>query len=543
MPINTNKYSLWILFVTLVAIIAGCESGTGQSKANSNIPRPIETVKPAASSQVEPHISNISLTEDSSYLSRFQSNPYSQLTSYTLEAYSPDQDLYNFLFEAALERKDSVDISSFALTPQQIMDTASSMYEQAGMHLYYLSFVKWSKDYKTIRFQYNDSDEHIAAVQSHYYEQMNHLLHNVAPEHYSEYQRFFAVYDYIARHADYSDDINDPTTHTAHSILTKNMGICGGFAALTNLVLNEVGVYSEYVSNVAHAWNIVELGGERYHADVTWGAGYKQGNESSLNHALMNDERRSEGLIDAGLNDDPTILGFPRVYPVTPEPVSGTRFDFLAEIYGIYALDIEKGWIYFSLSDSIERIKLDGTGRETVWNEPAYNLAYYNDTLYFSGTEPTTIYKMKDGAEPIVLDQSNEIYTITIHDGILYYGDLEGNGKELDLNFFSKEAFNHFDSIDKPLKVQAGGTYSLQIEFDAQMNTEVLPQDFIGLVTKDGNSLPLHMYWSDNGKMLTVRSKSTASFESNVSLYVAAGIESAAGSKTTESRMVQIEQE
>jgi hypothetical protein len=541
-PINMNMINRWVLSVTILAMLAGCKPGTDLIEPNPDAPKPVDSVNHASPPQKVPHIRKISLSADPSYLDRFKSNPFSQMTSYMLETYSPDQALYNALFEAAMNRKDSVDISGFALTPKQVMDTASTLYEQAGMHLYYVSFIKWSKDYKSINFRYNDTADHIPAVQSRFYQQMNHLLYNVAPEHYSDEQRFFAVYDYISRYANYTDDMTDPTTHTAHSILTNGMAVCGGFAALFDLVLHHIGVPSEYVSNVAHAWNIVELGGERYHTDLTWGAGYKDGMESTLRFALMNDEKRAEGLTNAGLNDDPAIVGFPRDNPVSPAPVTDNRYQFLSDMYGNYALDIDNGWIYYSTMENIERMKLDGTGRETVSNQTANHFAYYDDTLYFSGTDPKTLYKMKDGAEPTVLDQSMEIQKMTMHDGILYYGDTAGKGKKLDLNTFSTEGFNSSNTTtDAALMVQAGSTFSMQIVFDAAMNAKVLPKDKIGLLTEAGKSLPLHMFWSEDRRTLTLRSKSSAVFDSEVSLYVAAGIETAAGAKTKENRVVQIE--
>ncbi|MFZ3590808.1 hypothetical protein ACOI1C_16530 [Bacillus sp. DJP31] len=44
----------------------------------------------------------------------------------------------------------------------------------------------------------------------------------------------------------------------------------------------------------------------------------------------------------------------------------------------------------------------------------------------------------------------------------------------------------------------------------------------------------------EDGRALTIRSKSSKVFESEVSLYVAAGIETEEGAKTGENRVVEI---
>ena len=86
-PINMNMHRRWVLSVTILAMLAGCKPGTDQIEPPSNVPKTENAVNHESPSDKEPQISKITLAADPSYLDWFQGNPYSQLTTYTLETY------------------------------------------------------------------------------------------------------------------------------------------------------------------------------------------------------------------------------------------------------------------------------------------------------------------------------------------------------------------------------------------------------------------------------------------------------------------------
>jgi len=77
-------------------------------------------------------------------------------------------------------------------------------------------------------------------------------------------------------------------------------------------------------------------------------------------------------------------------------------------------------------------------------------------------------------------------------------------------------------------------SFKFEITFSDNMVTDVLPREYVTLVSKDGYTLPTHMYWNENSRTLTVRSKVSIDKESAVSLYVAPGITAANGNKSRE---------
>ncbi|MCR5654628.1 MAG: hypothetical protein K6G07_03185 [Lachnospiraceae bacterium] len=97
-----------------------------------------------------------------------------------------------------------------------------------------------------------------------------------APAVASDYEKVKYVTEYIVFSTTYDksvEDANNPAT-----LLLKHRGTCGGYSALTQLLLTRLGVQTTTVigdatnreGTDAHAWNLVKVSGLYYHHDVTW---------------------------------------------------------------------------------------------------------------------------------------------------------------------------------------------------------------------------------------------------------------------------------
>lgn len=498
------------------------------------LPEENTTITATEPVKVAPKITAIEVLADLSYRDFFSENPYSQLTQYINDTYHPDQTLYNLLFEAVINMESSIDLTAYDFTPEQIMNTVSSIYEQAGLQLFYLNRANWSKDYKTINFTYRAySKAQIKNYQDTFYSQMNHLLYNVAPSHYDPYQKFFAVYEYVTKHSAYTDDMNDETTTTPSSLLVNQKSICGGFSTIANYVLNFIGVPTDYISNEAHAWNLVNLLGNYYYTDFTWGSDYSI-NYSNLSTALMNYQARMEGLNNQGYGDQKIIVGYPGGLEETPKDSMDNRYDFLKDIYDNYALDIDHDWIYYSTAQGIHRIHLDGTGEELVTTEPGFQLKSFNGALYFTD-ENQKLYHWEEGNDPVILNAS-AVNALELIDSKLRYKieyDIT-DVHEIDLSKFVLEDFKadsslHYETYQLP-KQQ---TFQIVITFSDQMLSQSL-EDHIGLFSSTGKDIPISMVWQEDHKKLMIRSKAYINQEEEVSLKILSGIEAANGLSTLE---------
>ena len=114
-------------------------------------------------------------------------------------------------------------------------------------------------------------------------------ISSLADPEWNDAEKALFFHDYLSIHYNYDFDSanaeNDgDLCHYAYGILTQKKGVCQAYAWLYNLLLNENGVESYIVvANVPdpsdpsgemlilnHAWNLVKVDGNWYHADVTF---------------------------------------------------------------------------------------------------------------------------------------------------------------------------------------------------------------------------------------------------------------------------------
>ena len=82
------------------------------------------------------------------------------------------------------------------------------------------------------------------------------------------------------------EDAPSYNVYTAYGALMGGNAVCQGYALAYNLLLNKVGMETEYVtsSTINHGWSLVKIGDTWYHVDVTWDDPLT--NLSGFNHDL-----------------------------------------------------------------------------------------------------------------------------------------------------------------------------------------------------------------------------------------------------------------
>lgn len=97
----------------------------------------------------------------------------------------------------------------------------------------------------------------------------------------SDYEKVFAVYDYVCKNVRYSEDVfqsgtgtNPPPEHfkyySAYGALVQGEAVCQGFAIAMYRLLLELGIDNRLIDGDNHGWNIVKLGNLYYCLDATW---------------------------------------------------------------------------------------------------------------------------------------------------------------------------------------------------------------------------------------------------------------------------------
>jgi hypothetical protein len=85
--------------------------------------------------------------------------------------------------------------------------------------------------------------------------------------------RVRAIHDYLINHTRY-EDTGHWSDHTPYGPLLTGKGVCDGYTYAGKLLLDAAGIENYVVDGTAkgepHSWNIVALGENYYHLDVTW---------------------------------------------------------------------------------------------------------------------------------------------------------------------------------------------------------------------------------------------------------------------------------
>lgn len=104
----------------------------------------------------------------------------------------------------------------------------------------------------------------------------------------TDYDRLVCLYAYLQQHITYDEQelrrssatgtVGDPMSHNAYGALVRGLAVCDGIAAAFALAASAMGYAVTVVSGNAakdghreeHAWNVIRVGNDCYHVDVTW---------------------------------------------------------------------------------------------------------------------------------------------------------------------------------------------------------------------------------------------------------------------------------
>ncbi len=115
----------------------------------------------------------------------------------------------------------------------------------------------------------------------------------------SDFEKELALHDRLAQSVTYTSTAN---AHNSYGALVEGEAVCEGYAEAFQYLLQRAGIQSFVVTGVYenpdtgkrvnHAWNLVRIDGNYYHADVTW-----DDQEKHTYHAYFN-------LTDAAMQED-----------------------------------------------------------------------------------------------------------------------------------------------------------------------------------------------------------------------------------------------
>ncbi len=180
----------------------------------------------------------------------------------------------------ALEQlQPSIDVSSYNIFTSE----AGEVFFQILNNHPSLFFVKSSISYSYISNQvlsynvkYLGTEEEIQFQRAAFRQEVQKAL-TWAASSSGTAERALAVHDYLVLECeyDYESYLNENVpdiSHTAYGALVGKTAVCDGYAKAYACILAELGIESKIVSSdsMNHAWNLVSVDGDWYHADATW---------------------------------------------------------------------------------------------------------------------------------------------------------------------------------------------------------------------------------------------------------------------------------
>lgn len=135
---------------------------------------------------------------------------------------------------------------------------------------YGMSYVPQDDAHYTVEFSasYRVTAKQTAAVNA----KIQEIIRSLQLDGKSPYEKAFSLYNYIATTCSYDYDVG-PMCQTAYSALIDHYSVCEGFSSAYTRLLEAVGIESHVVtgviSDIAHAWNAVNIEGTYYYCDIT----------------------------------------------------------------------------------------------------------------------------------------------------------------------------------------------------------------------------------------------------------------------------------
>jgi hypothetical protein len=146
----------------------------------------------------------------------------------------------------------------------------------------------------------------------------------------TELEKEKAIHDYLVLNTayDYENYLKNTipqASYTSKGVIMKGVGVCSGYAAATELLMNMAGIECMVISGEAngiggrggHAWNIVKINGEYYQLDTTWDdpvpnrAGYVRYNYFNISDDTISKDHiwEKNNRPSCTVDMDPTLYG------------------------------------------------------------------------------------------------------------------------------------------------------------------------------------------------------------------------------------------
>ncbi len=179
----------------------------------------------------------------------------------------------DYMLSKIENRETEISIEEYQLTIEDLQAAMTSLLD-GNPQLFFVSgeFEVWqdADGYATqIGLTYLYSETEIAEKLSAFNASVNAIV-GYASQADTTLGKIMLVHDYLCINYEYDNSL---VIHSAEEMFRTGTGVCQAYLQAFQAVMNELGIACEPVTSQSmnHGWNIVQVNGNWYHIDVTWG--------------------------------------------------------------------------------------------------------------------------------------------------------------------------------------------------------------------------------------------------------------------------------
>lgn len=295
--------------------------------------------------------------------------------------------IYDSIISSVSRKSAYVDLSDRDdITTQDYCDVYELVYNDENS-IFYLdtkmqySIVTTTQRLKsaTIFYKYNSSETE--RMQNEIDAEVNNILSKVSSD-MSQYDIVKLFYDYLAENVVYDEDA--PHHSDIYGVFVDKRAICGGYSKAFSYLCDQVGIETLTITGDAdgtpHMWNMIKLGGEWYHIDITYAVtDSKLGSYVRYDYFCITDE-----VINRSRNVYAQTYSYPEA--------KSERFNYFV-VNGLVADSYDKA--YEMLYDQIIKASAN---KELIAQIQCSSKAVYDDVVYnlFSPSRKQALDLMED---------------------------------------------------------------------------------------------------------------------------------------------------
>ncbi len=224
---------------------------------------------------------------------------------------------YNVVRKGLKSGKSKINLSDYKLTPKEFQKVYYAVTEDHPEFFWISNYISWSTSGSRVVSctpQYTIKSGKLKNAKQIYNAKVREIVSEVDPA-ISDYEKELYLHDRLAEIVTY--DLSAEHAHDAYGAIVEGKAVCEGYSRAFQHLLNECGIEAFGVYGLSnspgstsrqnHMWNVVKLGREWYHVDLTWNDQKSDTYHTYLN--LTSDEIKSDHIISGNFFKIPNAAG------------------------------------------------------------------------------------------------------------------------------------------------------------------------------------------------------------------------------------------